>query len=68
MQVEAWQMILGALGLFGGPAGAAWVGVKVAVNGMREDIREIKVDVKDLRNGHSDNRERIVALETRGEE
>jgi len=51
--------------MIAGPTGAAYVGVKAAVNGMRSDVTEIKADVKELRNGQSRNRERIVAVETR---
>lgn len=37
------------LGMILGPAGSAYVGLKVAVNGMREDVKELKEDSKGMR-------------------
>lgn len=54
-----WQAIAVILG----PAGAAFVGVKVAVNGMREDVREIKGDVKDMRKHVAEHETRLTVLE-----
>ena len=54
-----WQAIAVILG----PAGAAFVGVKVAVNGMREDVREIKGDVKDMRKDVAAHETRLTVLE-----
>jgi len=39
-----------------GPTGAVWVSVKASLNGMREDVRELKHDMKDVR-------ERVARLE-----
>ena len=47
-----------------GPAGAAYVGVKVSLNGMRSDVTEIKADVKALYKGQGIHGERLMALET----
>ena len=57
--------MLQLLGMVAGPAGAAWVGVKVAVNGLRADVREIKKDVKDLNGLAAKHGERIATLEAR---
>lgn len=48
-----------------GPAGAAYVGVRTAVNGMRADVKEIKGDVKELRGDVAKHGERLAVLETR---
>jgi hypothetical protein len=61
MSPEMWQ----AVAVIVGPAGAAWIGVKVAVNGMREDVREIKGDVKDLRVTVNQHGERLAVLDSR---
>lgn len=39
-----------------GPTGAVWVSVKASLNGMRDDVRELKHDMKDVR-------ERVARLE-----
>lgn len=59
MTPETLQMIATIVG----PFGAAWIGVKTAVNGMRDDVREIKDDVKDMRKDVTDHGERIAVLE-----
>lgn len=58
---------LALAGIVFGPAGAAWLGVKLSVNGMREDVREIKGDVKELRGEVGKHGERLVKLETKTE-
>lgn len=57
--VELWQVAALVLG----PAGAAWVGVKTALNGTRQSVAEIKEDVKDLRAEVRGNREEIIRLQ-----
>ena len=49
------------------PGGAAWVGVRVSVNGMREDIKGIKRDVSETRKDLSKHGERIATLEAKSE-
>ena len=41
------QFILALLGMIAGPGGAAWVAVKVSLNGARQDIRDIKAAVQE---------------------
>jgi hypothetical protein len=52
-----------------GPAGAAWVGVKVSLNGTRDRVKNIdaKLDrlVADNVGEHSEFRERLTRAETR---
>ena len=59
--VSLWQVLT----LVFGPAGAAWLGVKVSLNGARADIREIKSDVKDLHTEVSRHSERLAVVEDR---
>lgn len=63
MNLELWQLLV----LILGPTGGAWVGVKASLNGMRSDVTDIKADVKKLHDGQFQNRERIVAVETKME-
>ena len=46
-----------------GPAGAAWAGVKVALNGTKEDIAEIKTDIRAISSAVSRNTTEIVRLD-----
>jgi len=54
--------------MIAGPTGAAWVGVKVALNGTRAKVKEISKDVADIKEmyiKHSiDVEHRLTALET----
>ena len=54
---------LQAIAIILGPAGAAWLGVKISVNGMRADVREIKADVKEVRGVQVEHGERLATLE-----
>lgn len=58
-------VILQSLALILGPSGAAYVGVKTAVNGMRADVKEIKGDVKEVKTVQTQNRERLAVLEVK---
>lgn len=42
------QALIGLLVLIAGPGGAAWVAVRVSLNGARQDIRDIKTSVGQL--------------------
>ena len=44
---------------------ASWGGVKRSVNGMREDVSEIKSDVKELGKEQTRVRERLAFMEGR---
>lgn len=57
------QFILALLGLIAGPGGAAWVAVRVGLNGARQDIRDIKKAVQ-LADGKLDDHGRELS-ETR---
>ena len=56
--MEAWQL----LALVLGPSGAAWVGVKMALNGTREQVKDLKGDIKALSKDVRDNRDHIIRL------
>ena len=51
------------LGAILGPGGAAWVAVKAALNGTREDVRELREDVRAIKGDIQQMRERIAKLE-----
>ena len=55
--------ILQLVAVIVGPGCAAWAGVKSSVNGMREDVRTIKTDIKDVSRGLTGHAERIARLE-----
>ena len=46
-----------------GPSGAAWVGVRTALNGTREAVRDLQRDMRELRDDVQDVRERVARLE-----
>lgn len=58
-----------------GPGGAVYVGFKAGMNGLREDVKDIRVtqretrdEVKGLRRDMSDVRERVAGIEAVTEE
>ena len=57
--------VLTILGLIAGPGGAAWVAVRVGLNGARKDIGEIKSDVKGLMEGQGEVKTKCAVMETR---
>lgn len=57
--------MLQLLGYVIGPAGAAWVAVKVSLNGTRENVKTIMGDVKELRAGQAQHSNRLTAIETK---
>lgn len=48
-----------------GPGGAAYVGVRVSLNGTKENVRELKKDVGKLSTDMTDVRERVARIEGR---
>ena len=46
-----------------GPAGAGYVGVRVALNGLRENVRETRKDMGEVKRDLSDVRERVARIE-----
>lgn len=40
------QVLLGLVLLVAGPGGAAWIAVKVSLNGTRDDVKEIRQTVQ----------------------
>lgn len=65
MTPDEWKGLGTFLGIVFGSGGAAWAGVKYSVNGMREDVAEIKADVKKLFGKQATDSERIAVLETK---
>jgi hypothetical protein len=47
---------------------ASWGGIRVSLNGTRENVREIKGDVKDIKRDVSSHGERIAGVEARLED
>ena len=43
-------------GIILGPGGAVYVGMRTALNGMKHDIKEIKRDVRDVRDWHLESK------------
>lgn len=66
MQIPAdMAQILAILAPIIGSSGAAWVGVKVSLNGTRERVREIHAEVKEIREHQIDQESRVAVLEDR---
>ena len=63
--------LLTLVAMVAGPGGAAWVAVKSSVNGLRDDVREIKADVKCIHTSVTrievEHGERIAKLEGKHE-
>lgn len=57
--------ILKFIGMILGPTGAAWYGVKASVNGMREDVREIKKRVTAIDGRVQSNRVELASMKER---
>lgn len=53
------------LGVVLGPAGAAWIAVKVALNGARQDIRDIKSSVGELTSAQNATGRDVARLDER---
>jgi len=59
------EELLQAAGLILGPSGAAFISVRVALNGMKEDVKEIKRHVREINGTVGDHGEKIAVLEER---
>lgn len=49
-----------------GPTGAAWVGVRTALNGTRQNVKDLASDMREVRKDLTDVRERVARLEGKG--
>lgn len=65
MEFPVWVWVLGVVGVVFGQSGAAWVTIKTSLNGMRDDVSELKTDVKKQGADMSDVRERLARIEGR---
>ena len=63
MELNDLHPVLAIAGLILGPGGAAWAAVRVALNGTREDVRELRADVRAMKADVQDVRERVARLE-----
>lgn len=59
------QVVIAILLLVFGPGGATFVGLRLGLNGLRNDVREIKTDVKGLIGSDGEQNERHARTETR---
>ena len=59
------QELLLAAGLILGPSGAAAVSVRMALNGMKQDVKEIKKHVREINGTTREHGEKIAVLEER---
>jgi hypothetical protein len=59
------EELLLAAGVILGPSGAAFVGVRVALNGVKEDVKEIKKHVREINGTVALHGEKIAVLEER---
>jgi hypothetical protein len=59
------EELLLAAGVILGPSGAAFVGVRVALNGVKEDVKEIKKHVREINGTVGEHGEKIAVLEER---
>lgn len=59
------ELILGLLTLVLGPGGAAFVGIKFGINGIRTDVKEIKKEVSELRDSLQHVEKDIAFMEGR---
>ena len=46
-----------------GPTGAAWAGVRAALNGTRKNVEHLTTDVREMRHHLADLRERVAGVE-----
>jgi hypothetical protein len=59
--------VLELIGNVGAPAVAVLLSMKYAINGMRNDVTEIKQDVKDIKSTQAAHTTRIAVLEDRNQ-
>jgi len=48
-----------------GPTGAAWAGVRAALNGTKKSVEHLTADVREMRHELADVRERVAGLEAK---
>lgn len=60
-----WLVIAAILAIVGGPTSAAWIGVRIGMNGMKQDIKELKVDNKTGSRERGEMSERLAIIETK---
>lgn len=53
MELTGSQALVALLAMIAGPGGAAWVAVRVSLNGARQDIKDIKSSVGSLNDKQS---------------
>jgi len=61
----AWLVIAALLAIVGGPTSAAWIGVRIGMNGMKQDIQELKADNKTGSSQRGKMSERLAVIETK---
>ncbi len=61
----AWIVIAAILAIVGGPTSAAWIGVRVGMNGLRNDIKELKKAQAEGSSKRHIMDTRLVRIETR---
>ena len=59
------EELLLAAGVILGPSGAAFISVRVALNGITEDVKEIKKHVREINGTVSKHSEQIAVLKER---
>lgn len=59
------QVLVGLAVMIAGPGGAAWVAVRVSLNGARQDIRDIKTSVGQLAEKQGTTSVAVARLEER---
>lgn len=62
------QIVISIAALVLGPAGSAWVAVKVGLNGARQDIRDIKSSAGRMEERLGKTSEGVARLEERTED
>ena len=72
MEIQVWHVVAGIFLLTFGPPGGAAIAVKITMNGMKEDIREIRKDLdvaatdrKEFSDQFAGVRERLSVIEDR---
>lgn len=65
MNLTGAQAVLAILALVAGPGGAAWVAVRVSLNGARQDIRDIKAGMSEMTKKQSTTDVEVARLDVR---
>jgi hypothetical protein len=64
VELSAAQIVIGFAALLVGNGGVAWLGMKLAINGLKADVSELKGTITQMNVIQVDGRERIAVLET----